>query len=73
MAGLGVGEASAPIRIGIVAMLSVFGFGFSVGWAPVSHILSAEIPPTRLRDMTYRTASAVNILVQYVALWLSTV
>ncbi|KAF4448421.1 sugar transporter, partial [Fusarium albosuccineum] len=65
MAGLGVGETSAPIRVGIVAMLTVFGFGFSVGWAPVSHILSAEIPPTRLRDMTYRTASAVNILVQF--------
>ncbi|KAJ3547155.1 hypothetical protein NM208_g1656 [Fusarium decemcellulare] len=65
MAGLGVGETTAPIRVGIVAMLTVFGFGFSVGWAPVSHILSAEIPPTRLRDMTYRTASAVNILVQF--------
>ncbi|KAM5347547.1 hypothetical protein ACJ41O_007371 [Fusarium nematophilum] len=66
MAGLGVGETSAPIWVGIIAMLTVFGFGFSVGWAPVSHILSAEIPPTRLRDMTYRTASAVNILVQFV-------
>lgn len=64
MASLGVVSETAAIRVGIVAMLTVFGLGFSVGWAPVSHILSAEIPPTRLRDMTYRTASAVNIMVQ---------
>jgi len=64
MAGLGVGEVTTPISKAIVAMLTVFGFGFSIGWAPVSHILSAEIPSTQLRDMTYRTASAVNIMVQ---------
>lgn len=64
MASLGVVPSSDAIQVGIVAMLTVFGFGFSVGWAPVSHILSAEIPSTRMRDMTYRTASAVNIMVQ---------
>lgn len=64
MAGMGAVSKTESLQVGIVAMMTVFGFGFSVGWAPVSHILSAEIPPTRLRDMTYRTASVVNILVQ---------
>lgn len=68
MGGLGASSSDppAPFKVGIICMLTVFGFGFCAGWAPVSHILSAEIPSTRLRDMTYRTASAVNIIIQFV-------
>ncbi|KAJ2984954.1 hypothetical protein NUW58_g5795 [Xylaria curta] len=68
MGGLGASSANPPksYKLGIVATLSVFSFGFSSGWAPVSHILTAEIPSNRLRDMTYRTASAVNIIIQFV-------
>ncbi|KAI1414454.1 general substrate transporter [Hypoxylon sp. FL1857] len=66
MAGLGTPQKVTPgMQQGIIAMLSIFGFGFCSGWAPVSHILTAEIPSSRLRDMTYRTASAVNIIVQF--------
>lgn len=68
MGGLGASspDPSDSFKLGIVCMLTIFGFGFCAGWAPVSHILSAEIPSTRLRDMTYRTASAVNIIIQFV-------
>ena len=68
MGGLGASSSdpSKPYKIGIISMLTVFGFGFASGWAPVSHILTAEVPSTRLRDMTYRTASAVNIIIQFV-------
>lgn len=65
MAGLGTPKEVTPgMQQGIIAMLAIFGFGFSSGWAPVSHILTAEIPSSRLRDKTYRTASAVNIIIQ---------
>lgn len=65
MAGLGVPATVTPaMQKGIISCITIFGFGFSIGWAPVSHILSAEIPTSRLRDMTYRTASAVNIFIQ---------
>jgi SP family sugar:H+ symporter-like MFS transporter len=65
MGGLGtVSDASDEIKSGIVAMMVVFTFGYALGWAPTAHILSAEIPSTRLRDMTYRTASVLNIAVQ---------
>ena len=68
MGGLGAGSDDPPssYKVGVIAMLSIFGFGFASGWAPVSHILTAEIPSMRLRDMTYRTASAINILIQFV-------
>jgi SP family sugar:H+ symporter-like MFS transporter len=52
------------VKAGIVAMMVVFTFGYSLGWAPTAHILSAEIPSTRMRDMTYRSASVLNIAVQ---------
>lgn len=68
MGGLGASSSNPPqsSKVGIIAMLSIFGFGFASGWAPVSHILTAEIPSTPVRDMTYRTASAVNIVIQFV-------
>lgn len=65
MGGLGTPANVTPaMQKGIISCITVFGVGFSVGWAPVSHVLSAEIPSSRLRDMTYRTASAVNIFIQ---------
>ncbi|KEF58701.1 uncharacterized protein A1O9_06627 [Exophiala aquamarina CBS 119918] len=63
----GLGTASHPgfkIKSGIVATMVVFNFGYSFGWAPAAHILSAEVPNTRARDMTYRTASVLNIATQ---------
>ncbi|KAL1904345.1 hypothetical protein Sste5344_009963 [Sporothrix stenoceras] len=67
MGGLGTApKQTHSIKSGIVAMMVVFTFGYSLGWAPTSHILSAEIPSTRMRDMTYRTASVINIAVQFV-------
>lgn len=63
----GLGTAANPsdsIKAGIIAMMVVFTFGYSIGWAPTAHILSAEIPSTSMRDMTYRTASVLNIAVQ---------
>jgi MFS transporter, SP family, sugar:H+ symporter len=55
---------SSPKNVAIVAMMVLFQVGWTCGWSPNSHILSAEIPNQRLRDMTYRTASFVNILMQ---------
>jgi MFS transporter, SP family, sugar:H+ symporter len=70
MGGLGTAaDQTKSIKSGVVAMMVVYTFGYSLGWAPTSHILSAEIPSTRMRDMTYRTASVVNITIQCVALW----
>lgn len=63
----GLGTARNPdkaIKSGIVSTMVIFNFGYSLGWAPAAHVLSAEIPNNRARDMTYRTASVLNISVQ---------
>lgn len=66
MGGLGTREnPSFPVRQAITAMVSLFGIGFTLGWAPLSHVVTAEIPTTRLRDVTYATASIFNICIQF--------
>ncbi|KAF5510567.1 High-affinity glucose transporter ght2 [Colletotrichum siamense] len=66
MGGLGLTQnPSVPVKSAIVAMMIVMTTGFTLGWAPTSHVLSAEIPSMRLRDITYRTASVVNIVMQF--------
>lgn len=66
MGGLGTVTPQTPaIGKGIVAMLTVFGAGFQLGWAPLSHVVAAEVPTTHLRDATYALGSIFNILIQF--------
>ncbi|KAJ4169634.1 hypothetical protein NW754_005786 [Fusarium falciforme] len=58
--------ASNAKNSAIVAMMIVFVVGWTCGWSPNSHILSAEIPNQRLRDMSYRAGSVVNVIMQFV-------
>lgn len=65
MGGLGtVKQPSFGTKSAIVAMMVVFNHGYSLGWAPVAHTLSPEIPNLYMRDMTYRVASVLNIVTQ---------
>lgn len=66
MGGLGTAtDPSFAVMSGITAMVTVFGVGFQLGWAPLSHVVAAEIPTTRLRDATYAFGAIFNILVQF--------
>lgn len=66
MAGLGTqSHPSLAIKTGITAMVTIFGVGFQLGWAPLSHVVAAEIPTTRLRDQTYAVGAVFNILIQF--------
>ncbi|RSL91446.1 hypothetical protein CDV31_015463 [Fusarium ambrosium] len=58
--------ASNAKNSAIVAMMIIFVVGWTCGWSPNSHILSAEIPNQRLRDMSYRAGSVVNVTMQFV-------
>lgn len=46
-------------------MVTIFGVGFQLGWAPLSHVVAAEIPTTRLRDITYAFGAVFNIAIQF--------
>lgn len=66
MGGLGsVANPSREYKIGITAMTVVLNAAYCFGWAPLSHVITAEIPTTRLRDITYATGSVVNIAVAF--------
>ncbi|KEF58109.1 uncharacterized protein A1O9_06032 [Exophiala aquamarina CBS 119918] len=66
MGGLGtVNDPSRGIKSGIIAMQVIFVTGYFIGWASIVHTLSAELPSSKLRDLTYRTASVVNVITQF--------
>lgn len=66
MGGLGtISNPSLSEKAGIVAMVTVFSIGFAIGWAPLSHVVAAEIPTQHLRDMTYAVGSVFNIAIQF--------
>ncbi|EXJ80884.1 hypothetical protein A1O3_07172 [Capronia epimyces CBS 606.96] len=66
MGGLGIDKVpSYSARQGITAMVAIFGAGFCLGWAPLSHLITAEVPSSRLRDQTYALASVFNVAIQF--------
>lgn len=57
MGGLGTAaQQTFAIKSEVVAMMVIFNHSYTLGWAPVTHILSARIPNTRCRDMTHMGA-----------------
>ncbi|RNJ57958.1 hypothetical protein D7B24_005442 [Verticillium nonalfalfae] len=66
MGGLGtIPDPSDSIKSGIVSVSILFGAGFCLVWAPLSHVVAAEIPTTALRDLTYAFGSVFNITIQF--------
>jgi SP family sugar:H+ symporter-like MFS transporter len=65
----GLGTANPVIhseKIGIVSMISVMAFGFSIGWGPLTYVVSTELPALRLRDHTLRAGFVMNVIIKYV-------
>ncbi|PLB52020.1 general substrate transporter [Aspergillus steynii IBT 23096] len=56
---------SGTIKAVITATVTVFGAGYSLGWAPLSHVVAAETPTSRLRDVTYTTGTLFNVVIQF--------
>lgn len=65
MAGLGtIAHPSHAVQSGIISAMMISQAAYFVGSAPVVHLLSVELLGNRLRDLTYRTAMIIQILVQ---------
>lgn len=66
MGGLGL---ASPItrsdKIGIISMLGLMGVGFSLGWAPLTYVVTTELPALRLRDHTLRLGFIVNVVMNF--------
>ncbi len=62
MGGLGTVDTVTDAHgTGIVALIAVFACGYSMGWAPVTYILTTEISSRKLRDLTSRVGFTTNV------------
>ena len=65
MAALGtVQPTTMSLGRGIIAMIPVYGFGYTMGSSSVNHVITAEIPHQSLRDKTQRIVGFMNNLVK---------
>lgn len=46
-------------------MLTLFSTGFVFAWAPLTYVITTELPGLRLRDPSQRTASVVNVICNF--------
>lgn len=70
MGALGTTDASnVSAKQGIVAMLVLYSFSWSLGWAPLVYVLGAELPSSPLREMTLQIAYTVKLVTDYVDFW----
>lgn len=66
MGGLGLeNPVSFGHKSGEVALLVVFGASFLWGWAPLTYVVTTELPALRLRDRSQRVASIMNIFMNF--------
>ncbi|GKZ48105.1 hypothetical protein AbraIFM66951_011860 [Aspergillus brasiliensis] len=66
MGGLGTADPSnTAAKEGIVAMLLLYSFGWSLAWAPLVYVLGAELPSAGLREMTLRIAYTVKLVTEF--------
>ncbi|KAG4437829.1 hypothetical protein IFR05_006675 [Cadophora sp. M221] len=67
MGGLGTADASATAaKAGIVAMLLLYSFGWSFGYAPLAYVVAAELPSPHLREYTLRVGYTVKLVMEFV-------
>lgn len=67
MGGLGTADASVTAaKSGIVAMLLLFSFGWSFGYAPLAYVVAAELPSPYLREYTLRVGYTVKLIMEFV-------
>ncbi|RSL73661.1 hypothetical protein CEP54_000031 [Fusarium duplospermum] len=66
MGGLGIESPVADDRKkGVLAMMALFACGFSMGWAPLSYVVTTEISALRLRDLTSRVGFTTNVIMNF--------
>ncbi|KFY81197.1 hypothetical protein V499_00023 [Pseudogymnoascus sp. VKM F-103] len=67
MGSLGTADSSiTAAKAGIVAMLLLYSFGWSFGYAPLAYVVAAELPSPYLREYTLRCAYTVKLIMEFV-------
>jgi SP family sugar:H+ symporter-like MFS transporter len=67
MGGLGTADSSiSTAKACIVAMLLLYSFGWSFGYAPLAYVVAAELPSPQLREYTLRVGYTVKLIMEFV-------
>lgn len=66
MGGLGTPKpVTYSYKIGIISGLALMTVGFSLAWAPLTYVVTTELPTLRLRDHTLRMGFVVNVIMNF--------
>lgn len=71
MGALGTAGGDKSTKEGIVAMLLLYSFSWSLGWAPLTYVMGSELPAAPLREYTLQIAYTVKLVTEYVPTGLS--
>lgn len=66
MGALGTQTPTYATKTGLVSLLAIFSASFVLAWAPITYVVTTEVPALRLRDMSQRTASIVFVVTSFV-------
>ena len=67
MGALGTADSqNTAAKEAIVAMLMLYMFGWSLGYAPLAYVVAAELPSMTLRDETLRVGYTVKLVMEFV-------
>lgn len=60
-----VSDPSLSVQKGVVSMILLFSFGYSLGWAPLPYLISAETPAPSLKEHTCAFGYTVKLVMEY--------
>lgn len=67
MGGLGTADSTiTAAKAGIVAMLLLYSFSWSFGYAPLAYVVAAELPSPYLREYTLRLGYTIKLVMEFV-------
>ncbi|KAJ5604620.1 sugar transport protein [Penicillium lagena] len=53
------------VKEGIISMLLIFSFAWSLGWGPLTYVIGAEIPSAPLREATLQMAYTLKLVTEF--------
>ncbi|CAK7207997.1 hypothetical protein SEUCBS139899_010831, partial [Sporothrix eucalyptigena] len=65
MGGLGTAGNYTNIKKGIVAMLILYSFAWSLGSGPLTYVIAAELPSSPLREATLQIAYTLKLATEF--------
>lgn len=67
MGAIGTVDSSiSSAKAGIVTMMLLYSFGWSLGYAPLAYVVAAELPSPQLREYTLRVGYTIKLIMEFI-------